>query len=85
MLMDGLRPALLGLGFGLAAGAAVVQLIRSVLYETQPLDPAVFIVVSFTRLLVPGIACLLPAWRLSARSYAGASDRVASNADDSLR
>ena len=44
MLMDGLRPALLGLGFGLAAGAAVVQLIRSVLYETQPLDPAVFIV-----------------------------------------
>src|SRR6202034_2672638 len=31
MLLDGLRPALLGLIFGLGAGAAVVRLIRSML------------------------------------------------------
>jgi predicted permease len=65
MLMDGLRPALLGLGFGLAASAAVVQLIRSMLYETRPIDPSVFIVVTLTLLLVAGTACLLPAWRAS--------------------
>jgi predicted permease len=65
MLMDGLRPALLGLGFGLAASTAVVRLIRSMLYETRPIDPAVFIVVSLILLLVAGIACLLPAWRAS--------------------
>ncbi len=65
MLMDGLRPALLGLGFGLAASAAVMQLIRSMLYETRPIDPAVFIVVSLILLSVASTACLLPAWRAS--------------------
>ncbi len=45
VLLDGLRPALLGLVFGLAASTAVVQLFRSMLYETRPFDPAVFIVV----------------------------------------
>ena len=65
MLLDGLRPALLGLALGLAASAASVRLIRSMLYETQPLDPAVFVAVSGTLLLVAGLACLLPSWRAS--------------------
>src|SRR5437764_873800 len=42
MLIDGLRPALVGLALGLAGSAAVVRLISSMLYETSPLDPAVF-------------------------------------------
>ena len=42
VLIDGLQPALVGLLIGLPASAAVVRLIRSMLYETQPLDPAVF-------------------------------------------
>ncbi len=65
MLLDGLRPALLGLVLGLVASAASVRLIGSMLYETQPLDPAVFVAVSGTLLLVAGIACLLPAWKAS--------------------
>jgi ABC-type lipoprotein release transport system permease subunit len=65
MLFDGLRPALLGLVLGLAASAASVRLIRSMLYDTQPLDPAVFVAVSGTLLVVAGFACLLPAWRAS--------------------
>jgi predicted permease len=65
MLADGLRPALLGLGLGLAAGAATVRLIRSMLYDTQPLDPAVFGVVTAALLLVAALACLAPAWRAS--------------------
>jgi predicted permease len=65
MLLDGLRPALLGLVLGLGASAASVRLIRSMLYETQPLDPAVFVAVSGMLLVVAGLACLLPAWRAS--------------------
>jgi ABC-type antimicrobial peptide transport system permease subunit len=63
MLLDGLRPAFLGLILGLGAGAAVVRLIRSMLYETGPLDPAVFFSVTATLLLVASLACLVPARR----------------------
>ena len=65
VLLDGLRPALIGLVFGLGASAGLVRLIRSMLYETQPLDPAVFILVTATLLAVAGFACMLPAWQAS--------------------
>ncbi len=65
VLLDGLQPALVGLVIGLAASAGVVRLIRSMLYETQPLDPAVFAAVGGLLLLVAIAACLGPAWRAS--------------------
>jgi predicted permease len=65
VLIDGLRPALFGLLLGLVASAMVVRLIRSMLYETEPFDPAVFIAASAALLFVAGLACLLPAWRAS--------------------
>jgi predicted permease len=65
MLLDGLRPALLGLVLGLAASAAAVRLIRSMLYETQPLDPVIFAAVAGLLLLVAALACFSPAWRAS--------------------
>ncbi len=65
MLVDGLRPALLGLLVGLPAGAAVVRLIRSMLFETRPLDPVVFAGVAATLLVVAALACMVPAWRAS--------------------
>jgi predicted permease len=65
VLLDGLNPALIGLVFGLAASAAVVRLIRSMLYETEPLDVAVFATVAALLLLVAAMACILPAWRAS--------------------
>jgi len=65
MLLDGLRPAVVGLATGLAASAGVVRLIRSMLYETAPMDPAVFVSVAAILLLVAGVACLIPAWRAS--------------------
>jgi len=63
MLLDGLRPALVGLVFGMAASVAISRLIRSVLYGTSPLDPTVFILVILTLLLASTAACLVPAWR----------------------
>jgi predicted permease len=65
VLIDGLRPALIGLAVGLAASTAVVRLIRSMLYETRPLDASVFAAVTATLIVVAALACLTPAWRAS--------------------
>jgi predicted permease len=65
VLFDGLRPALIGLVFGIAGGAATVRLMRSMLYQTQPLDPVVFAAVAGALLSVAAIACAVPAWRAS--------------------
>jgi predicted permease len=63
MLLDGLRPALVGLALGMAASVAITRLIRSVLYGTSPVDATVFISVILTLLLASTAACLVPAWR----------------------
>ncbi|HET9743580.1 MAG TPA: ABC transporter permease [Terriglobales bacterium] len=65
LLLDGLKPALLGLLVGLPVSAAVVRLIHSMLYETEPLDPVVFGAVAGLLLLVAIAACLAPAWYAS--------------------
>lgn len=65
VLADGLRPALIGLALGSAASAALTQWIRSMLYQTEPLDPAVFVIVTLALLLVAAAACIIPAWRAS--------------------
>jgi ABC-type antimicrobial peptide transport system permease subunit len=65
MLGDGLRPALYGLAVGLAASAGATRLIQSMLYETRPLDAAIFAGVSAILLLVSALACIVPAWRAS--------------------
>lgn len=63
VLVDGLRPALLGLAIGITASIGVTRLISSVLYGTSPLDPGVFISVVATLLISATGACLVPAWR----------------------
>jgi predicted permease len=65
MLLDGMRPAILGLVVGLAASLEVCRLIRDLLYEIKPLDPAVFAAVAATLLAVAVFACIVPAWHAS--------------------
>jgi putative ABC transport system permease protein len=65
MLFDGLRPAIIGLVLGSAASAGVTRLFRSMLYDTRPLDPTVYLAVTFTLLTVATLACMIPAWRAS--------------------
>ncbi len=78
MLIDGLRPALFGLGLGLVMSFAATRIFQSMLFGTKPLDPAG----SLRRdcdaaggrgsgLPRPGMACF------SIRSYASAPNRVA--------
>jgi putative ABC transport system permease protein len=65
MLVDGLRPALLGLGFGLAVSVVATRVLQSLLFGTKPLDPVVLSGVIATLLAVAVLACLAPAWRAS--------------------
>jgi ABC-type lipoprotein release transport system permease subunit len=65
MLLDGMRPAVFGLVAGLAASLEAGQLMRDLLYEIKPLDPAVYTAVATTLLAVAAFACIVPAWRAS--------------------
>jgi putative ABC transport system permease protein len=65
MLGDGLRPALYGLTIGLGTSIWAVRVIQSMLYGTQPLDPAIFASVAASILVVAALACLVPAWKAS--------------------
>jgi ABC-type antimicrobial peptide transport system permease subunit len=65
MLFDGLRPAIVGLVLGLIGAAAVTRLMKSLLVNTKPLDPLVYVVVGLVLLVVAAVACLVPAWRAS--------------------
>jgi predicted permease len=65
VLFEGLRPALIGLIFGVAASALATQLLRSMLYGTQPLDPAAFAGAAAMLMAIAVLACLIPAWRAS--------------------
>jgi predicted permease len=65
MLMDGIGPAVLGLGLGLAASVEAGRLMRGLLYEIKPLDPEVFAAVAAVLLAVAALACAVPAWRAS--------------------
>jgi putative ABC transport system permease protein len=65
MLMDGLRPALFGLGLGLVMSFAATRVFQSMLFGTKPLDPVVLSGVIAALLAVAVLACLVPAWRAS--------------------
>lgn len=65
MLLDGLAPAFGGAAAGSLLAVAAAQLIRSSLYGTKALDPAVFAGVIGLLFGVATAACLLPAWRAS--------------------
>jgi putative ABC transport system permease protein len=65
MLMDGLRPALFGLGLGLVMSFAATRIFQSMLFGMKPLDPVVLTCVVATLLAVAVLACLAPAWRAS--------------------
>jgi predicted permease len=65
MLVDGLRPALFGLGLGLMLSLATTRIFQSMLFGTQPLNFAVLSGVIGTLLAVAILACLAPSWRAS--------------------
>jgi len=65
MLIDGLRPAGVGLVAGLGAGVGAARLIRNLLYGVKPTDSGVYALVAALLIVTAAIACIQPAWRAS--------------------
>lgn len=66
VLLEGLKPALIGMGIGLLTSFAAVQILRSMLFEVKPFDAAVFGSVACGLLLISLAAGLIPALRTTA-------------------
>lgn len=63
VLVDGLRPVVIGLLLGSLGAVATGMLIKSMLYGTRPADPAVFAAMIGSLLLTALLASLAPALR----------------------
>jgi ABC-type antimicrobial peptide transport system permease subunit len=63
VLVDGMRPVVIGLVIGLVGGAGAGVLIKSILYGTRPLDPLVFASMVGSLVLTAAIASAIPALR----------------------
>ncbi len=63
VLKEGMVLTLLGIGFGLAASLAVTRLMRALLFEVSPNDPATFAAVPVILAVVALLASYIPARR----------------------
>jgi putative ABC transport system permease protein len=63
MLLQHLRPALIGLAIGLAGAVALSRFLQSLLFGVAATDPATFSLVALVLLVVAAGACLVPARR----------------------
>ena len=63
VVRQGLRAAIVGLAVGLVAAAAASRLLRSLLYELTPMDPATFAAAALALTAVAALACYVPARR----------------------
>jgi predicted permease len=63
VLAQGVRLAASGVAAGLVGGAALAQLLGSLLYEVKRVDPATFAAAAVVGLVVAALACYVPARR----------------------
>ena len=65
VLREGLQVALAGTALGLVGAIALGRILSSLLYETSANDMITFVGVSIVFVVVAGMACLLPTWRVT--------------------
>jgi putative ABC transport system permease protein len=63
IVLQGMRPTLIGMAVGLGAALALGRLLAGLLYGVEAADPATFAAVAAVLCLVALLACLLPARR----------------------
>lgn len=61
VLRQGMKMALAGIFFGLAAAVALTRVMTSLLYDVEPTDPQTFVVVTIALAAAAVMACWLPA------------------------
>ena len=59
----GMAPAVIGVGVGTAAAAALTRFIEKLIFDVNPVDPATFLSVCVLLMVVAAIACWIPARR----------------------
>jgi predicted permease len=72
VMLQGMRPVLVGLAVGLGAAAVGAGALRTLLYGIATLDAATFAGASAVLLVAAAGACLVPAWRAAAIDPASA-------------
>jgi putative ABC transport system permease protein len=65
VLQDGTRLTLAGLALGLVGTLAATRVLSSMLYDVDALDPLTIVVVAVLLSGVAGLACFIPAWRMT--------------------
>jgi len=65
IVLQGMRPALIGLAVGLAGALALGRALSSLVFGIKATDPATFVVAAALLGLVALAACAVPAWRAS--------------------
>jgi ABC-type antimicrobial peptide transport system permease subunit len=65
VMRSGLRLVAIGLVVGLAAAAGASRLIRTLLYQVEPLDVTIYAAVAALFTVVATLACLVPSLRAS--------------------
>jgi ABC-type antimicrobial peptide transport system permease subunit len=63
VVVDGMKPILLGLAIGLAASFALARVVSTLIYGISATDPLTFSLVALLLLFVSLIATILPAYR----------------------
>jgi len=63
VVVEGMRPVLVGLAIGTAAALGLAKVMSSLLYQVKPTDPATFLAVAAVLALVALLASLIPAYR----------------------
>jgi putative ABC transport system permease protein len=65
VIKDGMKLALVGLAIGIGGALALTRLMRTLLFDVTPTDPATFVGVAILLFVVALFACFLPARRAS--------------------
>ncbi|HTT17575.1 MAG TPA: ABC transporter permease [Candidatus Sulfotelmatobacter sp.] len=65
VVVEGMRPTLLGVAIGIAGALAMGRVVASLTFQVKPTDPTTFIAVAAGLALVALVACIVPAYRAS--------------------
>jgi len=63
VVVEGLKPALLGVAIGAAGALALGRVLSSLIYEVKPADPSTFFAVTGLLAAIALLASVIPAYR----------------------
>ena len=65
VVLEGMKPALVGVAIGVAASLALSRVVASLVFQVKPADPTTFATVAALLVVIALLACIIPAYRAS--------------------